>query len=135
MQTARPRDRLVRRGGWLALLAMVWASGLHWVALQGLAYSSMLVRYAREAPLSVAVAQTFDGQHPCPLCHAVQDGRQQEEDQRNRFKSNPRWELALPGCPLRLPVWNLPALDLPLRAEPRWHSRAEAPPKPRPRPG
>jgi len=38
----------------------------------------MLVANARRAPLSEAVAKTFDGNHPCDLCHAVANGQKSE---------------------------------------------------------
>lgn len=38
----------------------------------------MLVANVRHAPLSEAVAKTFDGAHPCDLCHAVADGKKSE---------------------------------------------------------
>lgn len=39
----------------------------------------MLVENARHEPLSVAVAKTFDGDHPCDLCHAVAAGKKSEK--------------------------------------------------------
>ena len=39
----------------------------------------MLVANARHAPLSEAVAETFDGAHPCELCHAVAAGKKSEK--------------------------------------------------------
>jgi hypothetical protein len=52
---------------------------LHWLALQSLAWTTMLVENARRAPLSEAVAKTFDGSHPCDLCHAVAAGKKSEQ--------------------------------------------------------
>lgn len=39
----------------------------------------MLVENARRAPLSEAVARTFDGNHPCDLCHMVATGQKSEK--------------------------------------------------------
>jgi hypothetical protein len=39
----------------------------------------MLVANACHAPLSEAVAKTFDGAHPCSLCHAVNAGKKSEK--------------------------------------------------------
>ena len=39
----------------------------------------MLVENVRHAPLSEAVAMTFDGSHPCHLCHAVAEGKKSEK--------------------------------------------------------
>jgi hypothetical protein len=133
LPTARRRFRLA--GAALALLAMLLASGSHWIALQGLAFGRMIVRYAQDAPLAEAVARTFDGKHPCPLCHAVQEGRQNEEKKRSTFGPQSRLELGLPGTAVAAPRWNVSAQDRPAAPPRHWHARAEAPPKPRPRAG
>ena len=39
----------------------------------------MLVEYAQRDSLAVAVAKTFDGAHPCSICHTVTEGRKQEQ--------------------------------------------------------
>ena len=39
----------------------------------------MLVEYSKRVSLTEAVVQTFDGQHPCGLCHAVQKGKSSEK--------------------------------------------------------
>jgi len=41
------------------------------VVLQGAAWASMLVRGLREGSVGAAVAETFDGQHPCAICERV----------------------------------------------------------------
>lgn len=134
----RPRSafglRALRHAGTCAaLIAVLFASGGHWVVLQTIAFGSMVVRYSQDNSLSEALAKTFDGKHPCPLCHAVQRGRQQEEKQRPALGLDPQRELALPEsvlCPLARPpgeYW-LPTLPLPA-----WHAFAHAPPKPPPR--
>jgi len=35
----------------------------------------MIVDYSRHASLGKALAQTFDGTHPCSLCHIVNKGK------------------------------------------------------------
>ena len=39
----------------------------------------MLVDYSQQDSLTVAVAKTFDGKHPCQLCHTVKQVRQEEQ--------------------------------------------------------
>jgi hypothetical protein len=39
----------------------------------------MLVEYSKRASLCQAIAQTFDGSHPCSLCHVVNDGKNSEK--------------------------------------------------------
>jgi len=39
----------------------------------------MIVDYSKRAPLRQAITQTFDGAHPCSLCHAVNTGKNSEK--------------------------------------------------------
>jgi hypothetical protein len=61
------------------ILALCCAIGLHWVALQSLAWTTMIIDYSMRAPLRQAITQTFDGAHPCSLCHAVSTGKNSEK--------------------------------------------------------
>ena len=63
----------------LVLIAAVQILGGHWAVLQTVAWAKMLVDYSQQDSLSVAVAKTFDGEHPCQLCHTVKEGRQEEQ--------------------------------------------------------
>ena len=53
------------------ILALCLAIGLHWAALQSVAWTAMLIEYSRHAPLRQAIAQTFDGDHPCAMCKGI----------------------------------------------------------------
>jgi hypothetical protein len=59
--------------------ALCCAIGLHWVALQSFAWTSMLIEYSKGASLCQAIVQTFDGAHPCSLCHVVARGKASEK--------------------------------------------------------
>jgi hypothetical protein len=61
------------------IVALCLSLGFHWLALQSIAWTTMLVENARRVPLSEAVARTFDGSHPCDLCHAVAEGKKSEK--------------------------------------------------------
>jgi hypothetical protein len=39
----------------------------------------MLIQNSKRAPLCQAIVQTFDGAHPCSLCHAVAAGKTSEK--------------------------------------------------------
>jgi hypothetical protein len=39
----------------------------------------MLIEYSKRGPLCQAIAQTFDGAHPCSLCHIVATGKASEK--------------------------------------------------------
>jgi hypothetical protein len=39
----------------------------------------MIIDYSKRAPLCQAITETFDGAHPCSLCHAVNAGENSEK--------------------------------------------------------
>src|SRR5207249_6297810 len=61
------------------ILALCCAIGLHWFALQSVAWTTMIIQFSKHAPLRMAITQTFDGAHPCSLCHAVNAGKNSEK--------------------------------------------------------
>jgi hypothetical protein len=61
----------VRLGKFLVVTTLVLATGLHWAALQTVAWTTMLASNLRCECFSDAVCQTFDGKHPCCLCKAI----------------------------------------------------------------
>jgi hypothetical protein len=61
------------------IVALCCAIGLHWLALQSVAWTTMLIEHSKVASLCQAIAQTFDGAHPCSLCHAVNKGKNSEK--------------------------------------------------------
>ena len=128
------RRSLLRWTGTLAaLLAILLASGTHWVVLQAVAFGTMIVQYAQDAPWRQAIANTFDGQHPCPLCHAVQEGRQQEEKQRPLLGLELRSPLAVVPAACQPVELHTTTFELPPLQLPAWPSVSYPPPKPRPR--
>jgi hypothetical protein len=62
----------------VVVAALTCSLGLHWAMLQSVAWVSMVVTYSQESPLKEAVAKTFDGKHPCPLCKEIAKGKQSE---------------------------------------------------------
>jgi hypothetical protein len=63
----------------VTILALCCAIGLQWMALQSLAWTTMVVKYAKHVPLQEAIAKTFDGAHPCSLCHAVNKAKNSQK--------------------------------------------------------
>ena len=61
--------------------ALIIAVGGHWAVLQSVAWVSMAVTYSQTDTLEVALKKTFGGQHPCKLCIAVKEGKQEEQKQ------------------------------------------------------
>jgi hypothetical protein len=77
----------VRLGKFLVILALVATTGLHWAALQSVAWTAMLADNLHSGSLGDAVAKTFDGQHPCCLCQAIAAGKQSERKNEFSFQS------------------------------------------------
>jgi hypothetical protein len=134
------RAGVFRRIGLLGMaLALFSIAGGHWAVVQSVAWAEMLRDYTqRTGSLTVAVEQTFDGQHPCELCRQIQAAKSQEH------KQSP----AIPGAPEDARVKAIPA-DPVARPLERLATRVtfaytnavfnsgwtEAPPTPPPRPG
>lgn len=116
----------------LSVLLLVLSLGLHWAVLQTVAWAGMLVAYSKDATASEAISKTFDGQHPCPLCKAIEQGRQQEKKQDQKtLKPSGKFDPGILCQTLQFDFCTRfePPDPVPLTAP----HRTDAPPKPRPR--
>ena len=60
----------------LVVAALVVSIGLHWAVLQSAAWVGMAVAYSVEkGSITEGLSDTFDGNHPCLLCKAVDEGK------------------------------------------------------------
>jgi hypothetical protein len=66
-------------GRLVTICALCCAIGLQWFALQSVAWTTMLIQNSKGATLTQAIARTFDGAHPCSLCHVVEKGKNAEK--------------------------------------------------------
>lgn len=64
----------------LMIVAALSATGTHWLALQSLAWTTMLAENLQVTSWDKAVARTFDGKHPCCLCKQIVSGKQSEKN-------------------------------------------------------
>ena len=115
------------------LLAVLLAIGGHWLVLQSVAWTRMVIAYSRDASLAEAVGKTFDGKHPCSMCLKIQEGRRQEK----RTPPLVKWEKP-PELWLDARAVSAPAPDLrdsePTAFQSGLHSDfVPTPPKPPPR--
>ena len=77
--SSAPRGLLWRCGNYLLILALLGATGGHWAVLQTIAWSGMLIENLQADAWQTAVAKTFDGEHPCHLCHQIKAGKKAEK--------------------------------------------------------
>lgn len=78
------------------IAALVFSIGLHWVVLQSVAWAGMLVAYTvQQGSLLAGVSQTFDAEHPCPLCHAIKKGQKTEKKESRPADPVQKMDLAL----------------------------------------
>ena len=128
-----------RRFGFLcAALAIFSIAGGHWAALQTVAWAEMLHDYTRQSgSLAVAVAQTFDGKHPCDLCRVIASAK---AGTRHQTPAAPRGQDEAKVKALLAEAAFRPACPAPIRiCLPRagvffGSGRTDPPPTPPPRP-
>jgi hypothetical protein len=72
---------LVKTSKWAVVAMLALALGFHSMLLQSVAWMGMIVGYSCAAPLPQAVAKTFDGRHPCPLCKLLRAEKKAESTQ------------------------------------------------------
>jgi hypothetical protein len=63
----------------LMIAALAVMIGAHWALLQSVAWTTMLADNLRRGSVGEAVSRTFDGQHPCPICKAIANGKKSEK--------------------------------------------------------
>jgi hypothetical protein len=109
---------------------LIIAVGGHWAVLQSVAWVSMAVTYSQTDSLEIALKKTFGGQHPCKLCIAVKEGKQEEQKQ-PVLKIETKLDIV---C-LQAIAYVHPALPFTLLSPSSdvAHPRTEAPPVPPPR--
>ena len=112
------------------IVAVLSATGMHWMVLQSVAWTTMLVENLQTEPLDEALVCTFDGKHPCCLCKQIAKAKQTEkksdvqmELRRLDFSySNPEFALCPPSDFYELRAANESALLI-------LHAPAVPPPK------
>ena len=73
------RRMFIRLGNVLLIVAFLAATGGHWALFQTVAWTNMLADNLQTASLSEALTKTFDGKHPCNMCHEISAAKQTEK--------------------------------------------------------
>jgi hypothetical protein len=68
-----------RVGNTFTILALCCAIGVQWLGIQSIAWAAMLVENSKHGSFCHAFSQTFDGAHPCSLCHFVNHAKNSEK--------------------------------------------------------
>lgn len=86
-----------------------FAVGLHLVLLQCVAWMGMVVMYTQqEDSLLDGLSMTFDGNHPCAMCHVIQAEQDKGSGEKNPTAPVSQKEIKLTQMSL-IPVdWQLP---------------------------
>lgn len=61
------------------IVAVLTATGTHWLAFQSVAWTTMLAENLRTSSFQRALQRTFDGSHPCCLCKEIAKDKQTEK--------------------------------------------------------
>jgi len=71
---------MIQSARYLLIAALMVSIGAQWAVLQSVAWVSMAVSYSiKEGSIATGLSKTFDGEHPCPLCCAVEKGTESEK--------------------------------------------------------
>jgi hypothetical protein len=112
------------------ILAVVMATGTHWLLLQSVAWTTMLADNLHSTSFAAAVERTFDGNHPCCLCRQIAREKQNEKKTNLRVEWKKVEFSYLPSIfTFKAPAffWEISAVDEPV------FSLSPTPPVPPPR--
>ena len=81
---------------WMMVIALMVSIGLHTVVIQSAAWAGMLVSYSMQKGSVVqAVSDTFDGEHPCPLCQLAKKTESAPADDQQAPKADGKLKMHL----------------------------------------
>ena len=114
-------------GQLIAAVALFFIIGGHWGVLQTVAWANMIWTYTtQDGSVLAGAKKTFDGAHPCSMCHSIKAAKQQEKKTPEILSATKKIELFALEDASALPIpANVPfQFPLPpnLSAESRPHS-------------
>lgn len=118
----------------IIIVCALYLCGAHWAVLQMTAWTGMLVMRSQQVSMVEAVETTFDGQHPCRLCEAIESGKAVEKKQEPKLPTNKGFQdiKFLAEIAVRVPDRVEAEINWPVWAE-GYAARREAPASPPPR--
>lgn len=106
----------------MLVAALMISIGLHWAVMQSVAWVGMAVTYTvKTGSVVQGLSDTFDGEHACPMCHAVEKGTK---------NSSPKQDDSLPGkvakdMKLHLALISVPAFIFAAPVANKWTAQSE----------
>lgn len=71
---------VIRLAKMILVSTLMLSIGAHWLVLQSAAWVSMAVAYSvKTGSVAEGISETFDGEHPCPLCCALKKAKESEK--------------------------------------------------------
>ncbi|HEY1083371.1 MAG TPA: hypothetical protein VGE29_13975 [Prosthecobacter sp.] len=105
----------------LLVAALMISVGLHWAVMQSVAWVGMAVTYSvKQGSVIQGLSDTFDGQHGCALCHAVEEGTKKPSPKK---ESTPAKDLK--DLKLHLAVCVMPHIIFQTPSSPHWITTSE----------
>lgn len=123
--------RLLSLGPIISVIAMLNICGGPRLMLQSVAWAGMLIKYSQQTSLAEAVAETFDGDHPCNLCKGIQQDGETDQDQNVPVEK--KWDLKVVASTRPRTIYLTVTFALQPVVSQQAFAWAEAPPVPPPR--
>jgi hypothetical protein len=65
----------------ILIVTLMVSIGAHWGVLQVVAWAQMIKSYSAEKGLVQGIEETFNGEHPCEMCHKIAEGKKNTDEQ------------------------------------------------------
>lgn len=114
----------------LLAVALLCTQNLHLPLLQAVAWAGMIATYSQKDDLATAVVKTFDGEHPCKLCCAIQRAESQPREalQPEPVPVRPLTMPPVVACALPEPEYSRTAYSIPHQRGLQFTSPPDVPP-------
>lgn len=124
---------MIRFARFLLVSALMISIGAQWAVLQSAAWITMAVNYSiKTGSVAKGLSDTFDGDHPCPLCCVVKKGTESEKKDPKQETAKKKLDLFTHGKAMKVIVPSALEANYGSLVQ-HAHARAEAPPREPPR--
>jgi hypothetical protein len=93
-------------------LLIVFLTGSQWLVLQGVAWTGMLIQYSIDENIVAGVQKTFDGEHPCAMCKAIDKAASRPVDEQQSGAIQQQSTVRLDGLMFRRDNVDPPSFSL-----------------------